>query len=120
MVASHRYVDTEVIGIRAPLDVTDLPEGEMRWKGIFRSTRGFAGVAADAVVGVKMKPMLKIPVGPVRKRGFSVDDERLPGKIGVEPVKVNDLRGMVGGKHGNRGGPMLGLPEIVPGGRSIS
>ena len=63
VVARHRNVDATKIGVRAAFDITHRAKADVRRQIIFFAARGFAGVAAYAVVGAKVKAVLLVALG---------------------------------------------------------
>src|SRR5690606_6527877 len=91
MVAGHRDVHALVVGIAAAFDVSDRAEGDVSRVLVLLAASGFAGMAADAVVGRKEETVLLVAVRVATHFRIAVDVQRrtgLPLRIQLEQVDL--------------------------------
>ena len=77
MVTGHGDVHAFVVGVGAPFHVAHGTEADVGRIAVLFAAGRFTGMAADAVVGGKMKTVLLVPVGVVAHRRVLVDQQGL-------------------------------------------
>jgi hypothetical protein len=89
MIASHRDIDPNHIWVGSAFHKTDLAKREMgREVVLFRAGR-LASMTTNAVIRIKMKTMLFVPVCQRRKRGAPVDFKRRSDQFWMRFPQIN-------------------------------
>ena len=101
MVTGHGNIHAHEIGVTASLHIAHRTKAEMCRQLVLLATGGFAGMAADAIVGGKMKAMLLVAIAGVTHGGIGIDVQagiRWDGTGGnqVDGVAIDIVLGRAG------------------------